>query len=76
MSVGIAFLGFRFERGLTGTVTVLHKGQSLGAWWFEDGIYKFAQIARRPASLTAASLTAVVSKTVAMAVHTDPASFA
>jgi len=73
--IGPAVLGFRFDRGLTGSVTVTHKGDALGAWWFEDGVYKFAQIARRTACMTVATPSEVVSRTVAMAVHRDPASF-
>lgn len=71
--LGPAVLGFRFDRGLTGSVTVNYNGDALGAWWFEDGVYKFARIARRPAHLTAATPSDVVSTTVAMAVHRDPA---
>lgn len=71
--IGPALLGFRFDRGLTGSVTVTHNGNALGAWWYEGGVYKFARIARRPTSVTAATPCEVVSRTVAMAVHINPA---
>lgn len=70
-SYGAAILGFQFDRGLTGTVTVFLSGRALGAWWFDDGVYKFARIARRPACILAVTPEAVVSRTVAMAVHAD-----
>jgi len=73
-NLGPAVLGFRFDRGLTGSVTVTYHGDALGAWWFEDGVYKFARIARQPANnMKVATPSEVVSKTVAMVAHKDPA---
>ncbi len=69
--LGPAFLGFRFDRGLTGGVTVTRNGSPIGAWWFENGEYKFARIARQRAHLSAKTTQAVVSRTVAMVVHAD-----
>lgn len=71
--LGPALLGFRFDRGLTGSVTVTYNGTALGAWWFEDGVYKFARMARQTAFVTVATPSEVVSRTVAMAVHQKPA---
>lgn len=66
--VGPVLLGFRFDLGLTGSVAVTRNGEALGAWWFEDGVYKFARVARRPAFALAKTPHGVVSRTMAMVV--------
>lgn len=71
-SVGATFLDFKFDRGLTGSVTVSNKGNAVGAWWFdEDGRYKFARIAWQRSHVTADTPEAVVSRTLSLVTYTD-----
>lgn len=64
---GPACLGFHFDRGLSGGVTVTHAGEPLGAWRFVNGQYAFCRMRTERVVARAASPDQVVSRTIAMA---------
>lgn len=71
-AISLKVIGCRFDRGLTRGIAVTmdrrgHNG-GWGAWWYEDGIYKFAADPSRAAQYTAQTPKDVVAKTMRMAV--------
>ncbi len=70
-AIGLSAMGFRFDRGLTGALTVTRNGTPMGAWWYDGIEYKFAKIAHRPSQTRAATPDDVVSQTIAMAANSS-----
>lgn len=64
---GPACLGLRFDRGLTGGVTVTLNGTALGAWRFAEGCYHFSRMSTQRIVARVSSPEQVVSRTIAMA---------
>lgn len=71
-AISLKAIGCRFDRGLTRGIAVTMDrrghGRGWGAWWYEDGIYKFAANPGRTAQYTAQTPKDVVSKTLRLAV--------
>lgn len=67
-AVGLKALGCYFDRGLSGSVCVRLRNEPVGAWWFEDGVYKFSYTASRVPEYQTDDLGQLVEKTVSMVV--------
>ncbi len=66
-TTGLRVLGCQFERGLSGGVCVRIGQNVMGAWWFENGTYKFSRMAYRRAERHARTIDGVIEQTTSIA---------
>ncbi|MFM1814419.1 MAG: hypothetical protein RLZ98_1114 [Pseudomonadota bacterium] len=68
-SPALRALGCDAVRGLSGSVCLTVAGRAVGAWWCEEGQYRFAQVAYRPHTHETPSAEAAVAASVEYAAH-------
>lgn len=66
-SVTLRALGCDAVRGLSGSICLTLTGTAIGAWWYEAGTYRFAQIAYRPHTIEVPKAEDAVARSVELA---------
>lgn len=66
-SMRLKGMGCSFDRGLTGGVSVSIARRGVGAWRYEDEVYRFTAVSYGTPQLEAASLDELITETAELA---------